>query len=203
MQNPSDMRDLYTVSSDDVPHILTFGWVYQLPFGKGKWIGGNSSTVLDKVIGNWQISAIQTYQSGRPLSITMANNSLGGYLFNYTEYPNKISTKGRSGNFHDPNTDTYLNPAAWADPGQFAFGNAPREDENVRGFGYRNEDFSIYKDTYFGEKRYFRFQADAGNALNRVFFCPVGTGLGNSNFGKTGSQCNIPRRVQLALQVFF
>jgi hypothetical protein len=203
VQNPSDMRDLYTVSSDDVPHILTFGWVYQLPFGKGKWIGGNSSTVLDKVIGNWQISAIQTYQSGRPLSITMANNSLGGYLFNYTEYPNKISTKGRSGNFHDPNTDTYLNPAAWADPGQFAFGNAPREDENVRGFGYRNEDFSIYKDTYFGEKRYFRFQADAGNALNRVFFCPVGTGLGNSNFGKTGSQCNIPRRVQLALQVFF
>jgi len=203
VQNPSDMRDLYTVSSDDVPHIFTFGWVYQLPFGKGKWIGGNSSGVVDKVIGNWQISGIQTYQSGRPLSITMANNSLGGYLFNYTQYPNKVSGAKTTQSFHDPNADTYLNAAAWADPGQFGLGNAPREDASVRGFGYRNEDFSIYKDTYFTEGRYVRFQADAGNVTNRVFFCPVGTGLGNPNFGKTGSQCNIPRRVQLGLQVFF
>src|SRR5437773_526339 len=133
VQNPSDMSNLYTVSSDDVPHILTLGWQYELPFGKGKWLGGNSSGVVNKVIGNWQISAIQTYQSGRPLSITMANNSLGGYLFNYTEYPNKVSgTKPFTGNFSDPNKDAYLNAAAWADPGQFAFGNAPREDENVR-----------------------------------------------------------------------
>jgi hypothetical protein len=204
VQNPSDMRDLYSVSSDDVPHIFTFGWVYQLPFGRGKPLGRNASGVFDKLIGDWQISGTQTYQSGRPLSITMANNSLGGYLFNYTEYPNKVSsTNGLTGNFHDPNKDTYLNASAWADPGQFAFGNAPREDASVRGFKYFNEDFSIFKDTHFGEGRYVRVQADAGNVLNRVFFCPVGTALGNGNFGKTGSQCNIPRRVQLGLQIFF
>jgi Carboxypeptidase regulatory-like domain len=203
VQNPSDMRDLYTVSSDDVPHILTLGWQYALPFGKGKWLGRNSSGVVDKAIGDWQLSAIQTYQSGRPLSITMANNSLGGYLFNYVQFPNKVSGTNATGNFNDPNKDTYLNRAAWADPGQFSFGNAPREDENVRWFGYRNEDFSIQKDTYFGESKYVRFQGDAGNVFNRVFFCPPGTGLGNGNFGKTGSQCNIPRRWQLALQLFF
>ena len=204
VQNPSDMRDLYTVSSDDVPHILTLGWQYQLPFGKGQWLGRDANGAVDKVIGNWEVSAIQTYQSGRPLSITMANNNLGGYLFNYVQYPNKVSgTNALTGNFRDPNTDTYLNAAAWADPGQFGFGNAPREDENVRWFGYRNEDFSIQKDTYFGEGRYVRFQGDAGNVLNRVFFCPPGTRLGNGNFGKTSSQCNIPRRWQLALQVFF
>ena len=205
VQNPSDMRDLYTVSSDDVPQILSLGWVYQLPFGKGKWIGGNAPTVLDKFIGNWQLSAIQTYQAGRPLSITTANN-LGGLLFNYTKFPNKVGN-GMSGQSSDPNNVSYLNQSGWADPGTLAFGNAPRNDENVRGFGYRNEDLSIYKDTYFGEKRYFRFQADAGNIANRVFFCPVDTfwlpNNGNSNFGKTHSQCNIPRRIQVALQVFF
>jgi hypothetical protein len=26
---------------------------------------------------------------------------------------------------------------------------------------------------------------------------------GNANFGHTGSQCNIPRRLQVALQIFF
>jgi len=203
VQNPSDMRDLYTVSSDDVPNIFTFGWVYQLPFGRGKPLGRNALGVLDKLIGDWQISGTQTYQSGRPLSITMANNSLGGYLFNYTEYPNRVGTNGLTGNFHDPNKDTYLNASAWADPGQFAFGNAPRQDASVRGFKYFNEDFSIFKDTHFGEAGYVRVQADAGNVFNRVFFCPVGTALGNANFGKTGSQCNVPRRVQLGLQIFF
>jgi Carboxypeptidase regulatory-like domain len=205
VQNPSDLRDLYTVSSDDVPQILSLGWVYQLPFGKGQPLGRNATGVVEKVISNWQISATQTYQSGRPLSITTANN-LGGLLFNYTKYPNKVGS-GLSGNSSDPNNVSYLNQGGWSDPGTLAFGNAPREDENVRGFRYFNEDFSIYKDTHFGEHRYVRFQADGGNIFNRVFFCPVDQfwlpNNGNSNFGQTHSQCNIPRRFQLGLQVFF
>lgn len=205
VQNPSDLSDLYSVSSDDVPQILTFGWIYQLPFGKGKWLGGTASGPLEKVIGNWHVSATQTYQSGRPLSITTANN-LGGYLFNYAKFPNKVGT-GLSGNSQHPNNVSYLNQAGWADPGQFAFGNAPREDAGVRGFRYNNEDFSLSKDTYISEGKYVRFQADAGNVFNRHFFCPVDTfwlpNSGNSNFGLTHSQCNIPRRIQLALQVYF
>ena len=210
VQNPSDIHSLYSVSSDDVPHIFTFGWIYQLPFGKGKWVGGNSSGALDKFIGNWQISATQTYQSGRPLSITTDNGVLGGLLFNYAKFPNKVGS-GLTGTFSDPNgsktTGAYLNQTGWADPGTLAFGNAPREDASVRGFKYYNEDFSIFKDTHFGESRYVRVQADAGNVFNRVYFCPVDQfwlpNNGNGNFGRTSSQCNIPRRVQVALQVFF
>jgi carboxypeptidase family protein/TonB-dependent receptor-like protein len=205
VQNPSDMRNLYSVSSDDVPHIFTFGWIYQLPFGKGKAVGKNASGALDKIIGDWQISATQTYQSGRPLSITTANN-LGGFLFNYAKFPNKAGN-GLTGTFKDPATDSYLNQAGWTDPGALAFGNALRQDASVRGFKYFNEDFSIFKDTYFGEGRYVRVQADAGNIFNRVFFCPADQfwlpNNGNGNFGHTGSQCNIPRRVQIGLQIFF
>jgi hypothetical protein len=209
IQNPSDMRDLYTVSQDDVPQILALGWVYQLPFGNGKWIGGSSTGVVNKLIGNWQVSVVQTYQSGRPLSITTANN-LGGLLFNTAKFPDKGGT-ALSGHSGDPNNVAYLNQSGWSAPGgsgdALAFGNAPRFDENVRGFGYRNEDFSIYKDTYFGERKYVRFQADMGNVFNRVFFCPVDQfwlpNNGNGNFGQSHSQCNIPRRIQLGLQVFF
>jgi hypothetical protein len=205
VQNPSNMSNLYSVSSDDVPHIFTVGWVYHLPFGKGKPVLGGASGVLDKVIGDWQISGIQSYSSGRPLSITMPND-LGQYLFNSAKFPNKVGT-GLSGTFHNPATDSYLNQAGWSDPGPLAFGNAPRQDAAVRGFKYFNEDISIYKDTHFGEERYVRFEADAGNAFNRVFFCPVDQfwipNNGNGNFGKTGSQCNIPRRIQFGLQLFF
>jgi hypothetical protein len=176
-----------------------------LPFGKGRPVAGNASGALNKVIGDWQISGIQSYSSGRPLSITMPND-LGGYLFNYAKFPDKAGS-GLSGSFKNAHTDSYLNQAGWSDPGALAFGNALREDASVRGFKYFNEDISITKDTYFGEQKYVRFEADAGNALNRVFFCPVDQfwipNGGNGNFGKTGSQCNIPRRIQFGLQVFF
>jgi hypothetical protein len=205
VQNPSDMSNLNTVSSDDVPHIFSVGWVYHLPFGKGKPIANHASGFLNKIIGDWQISGIQSYSSGRPLSITMPND-LGGYLFNTAKFPSKAGG-GLSGHFSNPYTDSYLNQSGWSDPGALQFGNAPRMDASVRGFKNFNEDFSIYKDTFFGEDKYVRFEADAGNAFNRVFFCPVDQSWqpngANANFGHTGSQCNIPRRIQLGLQLFF
>jgi len=209
IQNPSDFKNLYTVSSDDVPHILTLGWVYQLPFGNGKKIAGDAQGFVNKLIGNWQFSVIQSYSSGRPLSITMPNN-MSGLLFTNAKFPDKAGS-GLSGNFSNPYTDTYLSQSGWSAPGgssdALAFGNAPRMDSSVRGFKYFNEDFSIIKDTYFGEGKYVRFESDIGNVFNRVFFCPVDQNFvpnnGNTNFGHTGSQCNIPRRIQFGLQVFF
>ena len=206
VQNPSDMRDMWSVSSDDVPHILSFGWIYKLPFGKGKALAGSSSGVVNKIIGDWQISGIQSYSAGRPLSITTDNGPLGAVLFNYAHFPNKAGS-GKSGHFSNPYTDSYLNQAGWSDPGPYGFGNAPRNDASVRGFRYFNEDISLAKDIYITEATYLRFHADAGNAFNRVFFCPVDQfwqpNGGNSDFGKTGSQCNIPRRIQFALELFF
>jgi hypothetical protein len=201
VQNPSDLNHLWSVSSDDVPNIVSLGWIYKLPFGKGKRFAGDASGVLNHIIGNWQVSGIQSYSSGRPLSITMPNN-LGGILFNSAKFPNKVGS-GLASNFSNPRTDNYLNSSGWADPGTYAFGNAPRTDASVRGFKYYNEDISIAKDIYFTEATYLKFHADAGNAFNRVYFCPVGQTFGTGGFGSTSSQCNIPRRIQLALELFF
>lgn len=201
VQNPSDMHNLNSVSSDDVPHIFTFGWIYKLPFGKGKPVLSNASGVVNKIVGDWQISGIHSYSSGRPLSITMGNN-LSGILFTNAKFPNKVSGGRGSGNGVN-NDAPYLNSSGWADPGAYSFGNAPRQDANVRGFAYYNEDISIQKDTFFGEGKYVRFEADAGNIFNRVYYCPVGQTWGGGGFGTTSSQCNIPRRIQFGLQLFF
>jgi|SwirhisoilCB1_FD_contig_61_2673350_length_3824_multi_6_in_0_out_0_1 hypothetical protein len=212
IQDPANLNSMVSVSSDDVPNIFSVGWVYHLPFGKGKQFL-NHAGVTDKVLGGWQLSGIQSYSSGRPLSITMPN-TLGPYLFNYARFPNK-SGSGLTGSFSNPNVaghNVYLSQGGWSDPGSTAngapaFGDAPRQDAGVRGFPYYNEDLSILKDTYFGEEKFIRFEADAGNVFNRVFFCPVDQfwipNGGNSNFGKTSSQCNISRRIQFGLQVFF
>lgn len=208
VQDPANQRDMYSVSSDDVPHIFSFGYVYKLPFGKGQaWL--NRGGAVDKIVGGWQLSGINSYSSGRPLSITMDNSKLGAVLFNYAHFPNKTGS-GLTGTFVNPNVNghnVYLNAGGWADPGggtnSYAFGNAPRNDASVRGFHSFNEDLSIFKDTYFGEEKYFRFSAQGGNIFNRVFFCPVNTNWSSGGFGTTSSQCNIPRRIQFGLQVFF
>jgi len=219
VQDPGNMRDLYTVSADDVPNAFAVAWVYKLPFGKGQSLLSGASGAVDKVVGGWQLSATQTYSSGRPINVTMPN-SLGPYLFNYARYPNVVG-HGRNTSFSNPYTQKYLNLSGWSCPDNTpdcipaagavpALGNAPREDENVRGFPYYNEDLSLTKDTHFTEQTYLRFHADAGNIFNRHAFC-YGQAAGNTtvwspgsnSFGSVSSQCNIPRRLQLAVELFF
>lgn len=202
IQNPVDIQGgERSVSYDDVPHYLGIAWIYELPFGPEKKFGGGTQGTLAKLIGGWQLSAIQVYQSGRPIGVGMAND-MGGFLFNYNKRPNKVGP-GVNPNFTNPQTP-YLLASGWADPGPLTFGNAPRMDPHVRGFAYYNEDWAIFKDTHVTESKYLRFEADVGNVFNRVYFCPVNANWSDPiGFGTTGSQCNLPRQIQFGLTLNF
>ncbi len=204
-QNPSDMHDMWGPSVDDVPQTLAISEVYTLPFGHGQYFGGNVSSAVNKFIGNWNISGVLSYESGRPQTM-YENSELGSYLFdNGTQFPNIVSGQNplSGGSFTNPFGQVYYNASAFSDPGPFAFGNAPRTSSGIRGFHYYNEDLSLYKDTYFGESKYVRFQATAGNLFNRVDFCPPNSTVNSGAFGTTFTQCNVPRRIQMSLEVFF
>jgi len=205
IQNPIDtMKGERTVSEDDIPHTLILAYTYELPVGAGKKFGSTAPGAVQKIIGGWKLAGMHRYQSGRPLTIYM-DNDLNEFLYTWTKRPDKLRDGGWRGGKFDPNKDNYLDLAAWANPGVFEFGNAPRTDPHVRGFPVHNEDVSIIKDTYFrGEKYRLRFEAQFGNLLNRTFFCTVNTNWSaGSAFGTTGGQCNIPRRIQLGLRFEF
>ena len=212
-QNPSDMHDLWGPSDDDVPNTLAISEVYTLPFGHGQAFGGNVSSAVNKFIGNWNISGILSYESGRPQTMyTNLGGEMSSYLFaGGVQFPNRVSGQSplSGGSFTNPYSQVYYNANAFSIPSQnglpspFLFGDMPRTSSDIRGFHFYNEDFSIYKDTYFGESRYVRFQATAGNLLNRVDFCPPNSTVGTSGFGTTFTQCNVPRRIQMGLEIFF
>ncbi|MGH7867294.1 MAG: hypothetical protein ACREP9_06585, partial [Candidatus Dormibacteraceae bacterium] len=205
-QNPSNMSDMWGPSVDDVPQILAVSEVYTLPFGIGHKFGGGSSSIVNKLIGNWSVSGIFSYESGRPQTM-LVNSLFGSLLFNGgTQFPNIVSGQSplAGAAFTDPFSQVYYNKAAFSDPGPYAFGNSPRTSSNIRGFPYYNEDLSLYKDTYFGESKYVRIQASAGNLFNRVDFCSPNSDIdAGASFGTTFTQCNVPRRVQIGLQIFF
>ena len=220
VQNPSNMSDLWGPSADDVPNVLTIGEVYTFPFGQGQKFLGSASGIVDKLVNHWQVSFIASYQSGRPLTMFAANTN-NQYLFSTALFPNRVSGQPilSPGSFTDPNSQRYFatSPTAtncnsagqctlavgFSVPDPLTFGNNGRSNTNIRGFHYYNEDLSLYKDTYFGESKYVRIEASAGNLFNRVDFCNPDTNISDAGFGTTGTQCNIPRRIQIGLEIFF
>src|SRR5260370_33976187 len=124
-QNPINTQALErSVSADDVPNTFVFTWSYELPFGKAR-----KHDVVYKLISGWTLNGIFRYESGRPLTITMAND-MSGLLFNPPKRPNRVASLNGvtstdpSGTF-DPNADHDLTKAGWAVPGPLPFGNAP------------------------------------------------------------------------------
>jgi hypothetical protein len=114
-----------------LPHMLTASTLYNLPFGRGKRFGSGLKGFANVLAGGWQVAAVMSYTSGRPLNVT-TNNTLP--YFNPGRRPSLVSDNIRSDmdmSDFDPGRDVYLNRAAFADPAPGQFGNAPRYLEPV------------------------------------------------------------------------
>jgi hypothetical protein len=200
VQNPIDTQaGEWSIAGDDVPHSFVFSGTYELPFGK------NASGLTAKLLKGWTLNGILRYDSGRPLAIFM-NNDLGGLLFTTTKRPNRKGDASGVATFQDkfdPNRDSYFDKSAWSDPGPLLFGNALSRDGSVRGFRNAIEDVSLFKVTTFAERYRLRFEAQGGNIANRVIFCDPNTNWSSGSFGRTGTQCNQPRSVQLGMKFEF
>src|SRR5439155_1936023 len=60
----------YALSDFDRRHQFNANFLADLPFGRGKWVGRDASTALNRIIGGWQVSGIAVAASGRPWNFT-------------------------------------------------------------------------------------------------------------------------------------
>jgi hypothetical protein len=97
----------------------------------------------------------------------------------------------------------WFNTSAFADPGAFAFGNAPRSFGT--GPGAFNMDLSLLKDFHATERIDLQLRLEALNALNHANFANPNTQFGSAAFGQvTGLYSGTPGRiVQLGLHLGF
>jgi Carboxypeptidase regulatory-like domain len=75
-QNPFNLRAEKAVSYQDVPHTFVLSYVYELPVGPGKKYLNHG--VASKILGGWEISGVQRYQSGTPVLINEFATGLPG-----------------------------------------------------------------------------------------------------------------------------
>jgi hypothetical protein len=184
--NPQAQR---SVTSSDIPHVLSLSYTYELPFGPGKALL-NRGGIVEKVVGGWSVSGVQKYQSGRPIHIeydafgaSNPYNAQDGFSFRPNLVPgqplkNPAYRSSCSGPIPTPvgrnACQFYINPAAFVAPPAGQFGNAPNLFSSLRMPWYLNEDLSISKRFSLTEKADLQFQANFFNAFNRVLWSASG-----------------------------
>jgi hypothetical protein len=60
----------YSLETNNRAHSFRSYGTFELPFGPGKWIGGNTSGVLARLIEGWQLGSIVNLTSGAPMNIS-------------------------------------------------------------------------------------------------------------------------------------
>jgi hypothetical protein len=197
------------LSQYDIPQRLILSYTYQLPFGKGKPFA-NQGTVLNAVVGGWQIAGVQTYQSGTPLSVSSPGWDSGifaGGALGANSRPNYVQGQDMNG-YHGGGwvwgQSRRLNPAAFTLAPNFTFGNAPRA-LTVREFASHEEDMNFSKQIPMHSERVKTiFRMDFSNVFNRPGqYTGFDTGAADGNFGMASGRQNSPRSIQGNLRVSF
>jgi hypothetical protein len=200
----------------DIRHVGLAFLSYDLPFGKGHMLAGNS--VVNGVIGGWNISSITRIQSGRPFKLTSGrftfNQSDSGVilkgittsqlqdLIGTTAGPNRnksfvdstlVGADGRA----NPNLLTV--PATPGQLGQFIFLSGPK---------YVSTDMALQKVIPIHEQLKLEFAMEALNVFNHPVFQVAGaTGslinIQSTSFGQTTSAAVPERNVQFRMIVRF
>jgi hypothetical protein len=192
-----------SIGQFDQTHVAKFSTVYELPFGRGKRWGSSSPALVRGILGNWRISATQFYSSGFPVGLAR-NNPLpifNGFTRPVVDSYDNWRPQVR-GNKFDPAVDRFLDISVF--PSQpLDFGNVTRFNPKVRTFPIFSENVSIAKSFVFTEAKRLDFRWEIFDMFNRVAFNPGNTNLNNINFGVVTSQANDPRRMQVALKLYW
>lgn len=206
VQDPFNLRNENAFSSDHLPHRFTGNFIYELPFGRGKRFGGNTTGFVDKVISGWSASGIFTARSGFNVygpTIAAANcNSsptnqcrpdllrdpvLGG---------NGLATPKYDRDAFDWPLNTARHPAQSP-----RFGSAPMNF--LPGNAANWWDISAAKEISFAERYRLEFRSEFFNAFNHTNFANPNASPESPNFGRTFSTSIAPRTIQFGLKFYW
>jgi hypothetical protein len=193
VDNLYDVNRWYGTSDLNRTNVLTFNYVYDLPFFKN-----SSSAFVKGAFGGWEVSGITTFFSGEPLSWTCGvsgfSTGIGTAMACNTAGPVKIDkttvndpTYGPVLGWYNPANVTQPNASqllANNEPGMFGY-----MDRNLlTGPGRNNWDMSLLKNFdmpwFKGEKATWQFRFETYNTWNHTQFQGVNTGcLSSTTFG--------------------
>jgi hypothetical protein len=207
VQNPFNLRLERAVSAQDIPQRVVMTFSYQLPIGRGKWLGKNWRKPLNLAAGGWEVSGIYTFSAGFPLNSGSQFRELplqGATLWEGVQRPNLIGDPRRDGSVKD-RLNRYFNESAFSRPAPDTYGSMPRTLPNYRSPGIRNADMAIFKRLTITESKYVQLRLEAFNLTNTATFATPHRTFGATNFGiiDTYAGGRGPRELQVAVKFYY
>ena len=191
-------------SDFDVTHLFSANGVYDLPFGRGRSLGGNANNFVNAFIGGWQFATIFTAHSGFAFSTTTGSFPVG---FVFDSPAVLTGSSALATNIHDDNgkIQLFANPSAALDALSNPFGGQIGNRNNLRGPGYVNFDMSLAKRFVmpWSEKHTIQFRTEAYNVFNHTNFADPGANINSPTFGQITTQAGGNRVLQFALRYEF
>jgi hypothetical protein len=215
--NETDADYEERLSDTQLPHRVVLNGIWELPFGREARWGKDVNPVVNGLIGNWSVSFIWNWQSGRP-NMTMGNVYYDGDITRLeTRYggdPTQPVFDTSGFYFHDAavQTNGVDDPAKQrADQRiqlpatttlQTNLRTLPTRWDGLRTPRYTNWDMSFVKGLQFGAVRA-EVHIELYNAFNDVFFNNPNLSPTSADFGKVTSQNNLPRNIQIGTKILF
>jgi hypothetical protein len=208
------------VSDFDTTHQLNANWVWDLPYGRGRYWGSGSHGLMNAVFGGWGLNGVYRWTSGFPFSVEAGT----GWSTDFELEGSSVLTgpKPKTGVFIEPNgTPTvFQNPeqtitcscsgssAVGVNTFRPTYPGEAGQRNNFRGPGYFGVDGGLSKTWNLSEQKTIRFAWEAFNITNSVRFDAAGSLIGqvlveNTGFGIFNTELTQPRVMQYSLRFAF
>jgi hypothetical protein len=178
----------------DVRHRFALSSVYDIPaFRRAEWVG--------LVTQNWHLSTLYQVESGMPFTISVFGDTANSGTV-LGENPIRANVTGQP--VFGPGTHTaaeWFNPAAFAAPSAFTFGDAGRN--SVYGPRLQSLDFSLERSFNLTERAKLQFRAEAFNALNKANLGTPNRFVNTPQFGTITMAMTPGRELQVSARLSF
>ena len=205
--NPQNIYNLQAErgpSSLDVKFMNTTSMVYQLPFGKSRKFGSHWNPVVNGVLGDWELNAINTANTGTPLTVSYtpgAANDVTGRIPDYRgEAIMRPNVAPNSSGVQDTINHYYGNYTFTVPSASAPFGNAGRNA--FRGPGFWQWDLGVNKFFAIRERFRVQFRSEFFNVLNHTNFAIPDSNINDAAFGTIRSTFPA-RQIQFALKFLY
>jgi hypothetical protein len=197
-ENFYNLRQDYGPADFDRRQMLVISGVYSLPFGHGQELLNHAPALVEAIAGNWNLGTITRLVSGAPF-----DGQAGSDQANVGGSNQRAERTGANPYLKGAFTATskpWLNPAAFAVPTLYTWGNENRND--LVGPPFKEVDFSVFKNIPIGEQLKLQFRSEFFNVFNHSNYSNPTNTRSSSAFGLITSAIG-GRDVQFALKVMF
>ena len=205
--------NLWGPSEFDTRHAVVFNYLYSLPFFK------DTSKLSGKLLGGWQISGVNQFQTGTPCGIGSNNDYAGvgevgsfgcgseGQFYTINgpiTYPGQFNAgAGSTAHYFNVTVPGTTNSPLFTPPATGTFNLQKGVRNSIYQPGFQDWNLSLFKTFRVKESQRLEFRAEAFDVNNHPNWSGPNLNPTSGTFGEVTTKTGLARNLQLSLRYAF